>query len=276
MKTLLKRLSRFIDPSYWKIILNLNYWRTKNSLILIYNPSKVGSSSVYYSLKENLEWMPIAHLHYLNRDWINLFKEKGINNWKNNESKANEVYKLLTENKERRIKIITLVRDPVALELSSIFQGWKELFNINQVKDLKDEDILSHLNQKKFDWLQTWYTKEFKEFTGVDVTQEPFDPIKGFGIYAKGNMEMLLIKLEELDRVKDDALNEFLGVSNINWSRKNASSEKSDISENYARIKKSFGLEEEKLNSIYDNDFMKKFYSKEELLVFRAKWQLNR
>jgi len=87
---------------------------------------------------------------------------------------------------------------------------------------------------------------------------------------------MLLIKLEDLDRVKDDALKEFLGVTNINWSRKNTSSEKSEISEIYARIKNTFGLDEEKLHKVYNNDFMEKFYSKEELDVFREKWQLNK
>ena len=270
------RISRFLDPDYWKIILNRNYWRTKDSIILVYNPSKVGSSSVYFTLKESLIWLPVAHLHYLNREWLAFFKEKKINNWKNNNLKADEIYKLLEANKQRRIKIITLVRDPIALELSSIFQGWKEIFKIENPGDLKDEDILSYLHNKEFNWLQTWYTKEFLEFTGADVTQEPFEPKKGYGIYSTGSMDMLLIKLEDLDRVKDDALKEFLGVTNINWSRKNTSSEKSEISEIYARIKNTFGLDEEKLHKVYNNDFMEKFYSKEELDVFREKWQLNK
>ena len=147
---ILKKVKRKLQ-----LILNKDYWKLKNNIILIYNASKVGSSTVYFNLKERLPFIEILHVHFLSERWLTEFKSSG--KWLNNIKTATKVKNLLSKNSNSRIKIITLVRDPIARDISAVFQSWDVIFDIKNINELNGDMIQSHLMKSDFNQTENWF-----------------------------------------------------------------------------------------------------------------------
>lgn len=263
IKRILRKLFRYLNP---------DYWNTKDIIILVYNASKVGSSTVYYNLKEKLPFLTVLHVHFLSETWLRSFEKSG--KWLNNLRSAKSVNSHLEQNKTKRIKIITLVRDPIARDISAVFQSWQTIFDLKRIEELNMEEIRMHLNNSAFDQTENWFSSEFLEYTGIDILSLPFNKSKGYSIYNIDQYDILCIKTESLNKVMDSALYEFIGVKNISSKVKNSSKEK-EGAELYKEIAGSFKLEKLKIEQIYSTIFMKHFYQDTELEMFKKRWTEN-
>ncbi len=253
-----------------RLFLSTNYWRTRNICVLIYTGGKVGSSTVYYNLKNCMPNTSVLHVHFLSETWLKSFRESG--KWLSNIGKAQIVSKTLSQNPNKKVKIITLVRDPIARDVSDIFQNWKTIFEINKIDELKEIDVQNYLSESKFNQTETWFDTEFKEYTGINILDMPFDKQKGYSIYNFKECDILCLKLEMLNKVFDEATDLFLGVKNIKNNIRNVSLEK-EGADLYKKIKDEFNLSENRLNEIYSTQFLTHFYSEKEIVDFVNKWK---
>nr|WP_321223008.1 putative capsular polysaccharide synthesis family protein [uncultured Psychroserpens sp.] len=261
--TRLKHLYRFFLKQYY------TRFGTDKDLILVYTLSKVGSSSVYNSLKKKFPYKEIHHVHFLGDTWLNKFKNDH-KIFQNNLNNADRIFKLLKK-KQWNVKIITLTRDPIARDISGVFQTWQHIFEVDDITKVTANSILDYLNTNDFTYSQNWFETDFVEFTGLDILNENFDANKGYQIYDAKNTPILLIQLEQLNTVFNDAMNAFIGPGEYALHQENVTSSRASGALN-KKVKKLLDVPVAKLDTIYNSKYLTTFYNASQIKSFKDRW----
>lgn len=220
-----------------------------DEIILIYQPGKVASSTVYKSISNFNKYALHCHI---------------LDNVEENEGSLLELLEL------KKGKIISLVRDPVARQIAAMWQ------NIQQVNRYSAEvdfaEIEKYYFPEKFVGGEFgWFDRQMKKVFKIDVFDYPFDPEKGYSIIKKGNIEILLMKMERLNDL-EDVIGEFLNIENFKLDNNNVSAEK-PYRFAYREYKTSFRLPKEILENVYiKNEQTSHFYSKQEREALYRRW----
>jgi len=239
-----------------------------NTIILIYSMGKVGSTSIYFSLKKKLPVTDIFHVHFLSDYWLNEKLPRMNKYFHGNINHGKEILSHIRKNPGKRIKIITLVREPISRDVSDFFQNWKSEYK--NIEGIKTEQILQAIEENKHEYTLNWFDTEFKNYLGFDVYKIPFDTEKGYKIYNLPNIDILCLKLEEINKTGHKALNEFLGIQ-LSLLNKNTSLEKKG-KELYLEVKKKYKASKSKLHELYSSNYVRHFYTEEEINTFKEKW----
>lgn len=251
--------------------------------IIVYQMAKVGSRSIVDTLKKlNLD-VPVYHRHVLEdlERMIESVKAQGLENPEATLREIQEGMKLralIEADRGQQWNIITLVRDPVAQNISRFFQSveYEEIIS-NARKRTEagalglDELVDVFIKKWKKDNPFIWFEKQLKPVFDIDVFSMPFPREKGFDIIRKGRFSVLIIRLEDMDRCAGEALEEFLGIPGLELVKSNVGSKKW-----YSGIYKEFTskavLPREYFDNMYNSKWVEHFYSPEETRAFRAMW----
>jgi hypothetical protein len=255
--------------------------------MIIYQPGKVGSITVHQSLKIAFEKLglttPIYHAHNLNRIEIveesikQARKDPAPTLKKLGESKL--LRQEIDTDQSKKWNIVSLVRDPVALRVSTMFQvldeyipDWLELSKENKLSIQDLQHLL--MTHKEFDpiHLAGWFDRQVKELFGFDVFSSPFNVRQGFKIYRSPSLRFsfMIIRLEDLDRVAHKAFYDFIKLDEFQVINQNIGEEK-PYSELYKQFKAT-PLPIEYLDTAYTTQYAQHFYTPKELLAFRNRW----
>ena len=243
--------------------------------ILVYQSGKVGSSTVVDSLKSLDLKNPVYHLHYLSNESI---AKKDIGKPKYSKALRSKMdsYESL---EDVNWKIISLTRDPIAIAISSLFQNLglnyqKERFLDNNQIDISL--VLAHLESslKNFHNSQfcSWFDRELKTVFNIDVYNYPFDRDLGYSIIKQGNIDILIIRLEDLNSSGGQAIATFLNLPKpVPIISSNVGSQKKyrDI---YKRVKDNLTVDSQVCDLIYSSKYVRHFYSKKQIADFTDKW----
>ena len=181
-------------------------------------------------------------------------------------------------NPQRRCKVISLVRDPVALNVSGFFQNyrWWPAALIAQCKHKEpgyQHALLQHfLTSYAHDVPLTWFDLDLQPVFKIDVFATPFSVAAGYQTYQSDFADLLLLRLEDLNRCAAVAFPPFLGVDNFAIVRANEADAKWYATA-YREFTQTVALPESYLDRIYNSKFAMHFYAEEELQAFRRKWQ---
>jgi len=259
-----------------------NQIKRQNEVILVYQMGKVGSTSIYETLKRN--GILSYHIHDFNilrrilrqssvtYKYITLL-EKVLFTLRDICIFLPRKMFLKRLKKKSKIKIITLVREPIGRNISGLFQ-----VRITRIKKL----ILSRdikLIEKKFYedfphfYPLVWFDDELKSIFGIDIYKYNFDKEKGYQIIKRENIEVLVLKLEKLE-VNKKIVSSFLSHK-IDLVGANKSEDKwySDI---YKEFRGNFTPNLKYIDTLYNSKYMKHFYSEEEIEEFRNGWLMGR
>lgn len=185
--------------------LKRDLWASEGQIVLVYQMSKVGSTSVYQALRNSLE-IPIYHTHFLSATGIRnaerFFREAGA------AVPSNIRYSAILRNHlpDMRPIIITLVRDPIAREVSGFFQLGDRIFDVLEDQEPIETIIdkvslrIEKLQDEEHSQVHTWFDNEIKTVFGIDVYSQPFDFEKGYAVFSNERTKVLLFRLEDLDR----------------------------------------------------------------------------
>lgn len=256
--------------------------------IIIYQMGKVGSSTVFSSLKQSDIQNPVIQIHFLSKNGI----EEAEAYFQNLPNPVNAHHIQRSKTLREKIirnrfdpnlswRIVTLVRDPIAREISDFFQNINlyhpELFDQNAKLDENRStkllcEILNNFNESA-DYACTWFDKELKAVFDIDVFSYPFDTKKGYSIMEKGNVKVLCIRLEDLDTVFGDAMTRLLSKKlHFTLHKKNIGQEK-PLSESLKVTLEKLVLPNDTYNKIYSSRFVRHFYSQDMIDSFIAKWR---
>lgn len=255
--------------------------------ILIYQMGKVGSKSVYNSLKKNLISNVIYHVHFLSHSNIEevesyLLSLPHITD-KEPLRKSKRVREIIDQSSNSaRFKIITMVREPIAREISDLFQNInRELPSINKCNLKEKLNSITAFLHKSFssfdetdDYACTWFDKEIKDVFNFDIYTYSFDKSLGYHIYRNDQFDILIIRLEDLSRCFNRAMSRFFKNDDINFTLENSnrSSEK-PYRQIYEKVRTNFKLPVEILDKVYSTRYSKHFYSEDDLEKFKAQWR---
>lgn len=272
--------------------------------ILIYQMGKVGSTSIKFTFQKNKLPNPVYHVHQLTDEGIEWNLRKNRLHWLENRENDRlddhtrmytelyleyvirdyENYKLLRKKIDRNLhripwKIITLVRDPIMREFSNFFFSFHErpglidkngeLLKDESLQALKDQ--VTHAFQGSKSWVLTWFDEELKKVFGVDVYDYPFDHEKGYIIIHHDNIEILILKLEELSRSFTPAIFEFIGRKIENLINVNTAGQK-QYYQIYRYALENISFDYDFCRKIYDSKFSRHFYTESEREEFISKW----
>lgn len=252
--------------------------------ILIYQPGKVGSSSVYYSLKSSIK-NPVFHVHNMT--------EKGLERIiKNLEANNLPIYHhiiisniLLQKFKAEsinKIYIITLVREPINWILSGIFQNLERLapnlYTKGQHASIEEltkfaQDFISRPNEI-VQFADNWFKNELEAFSGIDILSEEYQHQNGYTLAHNKEFSVLLFRLEDLDQSFSEGITSLLGSqsSDISLKKINIGNEKWYASM-YQKVKNNLKIDKVVLEQICEARFVQKYYSSEHQNIFN-KWSM--
>ncbi len=267
------------------------YFRAKHQLmdrfrsppILIYQMGKVGSAAIKKSLTQYKLGRSVYHVH-------NLVHYQAIKDlkWHLNKSGTSRRYdglwsslylsKQVARPMPFKWTIITFVREPVGRNLSGFFQVMDRLHpefltERSHSETNIDEILKSFLVDNTHHSVPLhWFDNQLKTVFGIDVFKLPFNHQKGYQIYENEKAKALLIRLENLDDCAQQALEDFLAIKNFKLLSKNVGNAK-NYKNLYKHVIKEIKLPEDYLNSLYDSKYANHFYTKEEISMFRKKWE---
>ena len=264
--------------------------RRKGTPILVYQMGKVASQTVVATLAQAGLSSPIFHLHVLTRETMEDDERRYRANW-TKDGTANHLW--TSQHVKRRLEadpdaqwhIVTLTRDPIARNISMFFQVSQHWLALETQRRRHDEDpgVFFEELRRRFlddfsghDFPDIWFDAELRRFFGIDVYDEPFATDRGYQIYRRDGVHVLLIRVEDLRPRAVDAFRDFLGVEIRGGLRDaNIAGEK-----HYAAIYRQF-VESVELPSpyvarMYESRYARHFYAQEELDAFRRRWTASR
>lgn len=269
--------------------------------LLVYQMGKVGSKTIIASLKVSHLKMAIFHVHFLSKrgiGWVEeLYTERSRQNFLKlglpGSKRALPNHVLTSQHLSRLInkrtdiskwKIITIVREPVARNVSQYF-NWIDIYYpevyrqyLNGTLDciqitenfLNEFGVGTKLGEMPLKWLD----EELKQVFNIDVFASGFPKSKGYKIYSGDYAEVLLLKLETIKHCAPEAIKQFLGVDNLVLTDANSADEKIYYPI-YREYLKKVTLPKSYLNKMYKSKYARHFYSSNEIKKLKAKWGRN-
>jgi glucosyl-dolichyl phosphate glucuronosyltransferase len=248
--------------------------------ILVYQMGKVGSTTVVESLSRASLPNAVLHLHAISDDVARYRREHLA-------AGAGVPYHLelgaavaaeLSRGDDRRCKIISLVRDPIAVQISSLFEvpefASPEMREGGKIDAVKAAASLrkSLAEPRALDYIFDWFDREVARVFGIDVFAHPFPKAEGVRAFRGEGADMLLLRLEDLDRVGPEALARFLGLpAPLELVRANVRAGASG-GDAYRELMGQLTLDIEVCDKIYSSRFARHFYDDAEISAFTAKW----
>lgn len=225
--------------------------------VLIYQIGKVGSMTVYESLKnKNINCMQVHVLCDYDESEEGKILEQQYQN----------------EIKENGIKIISLVRDPIARFVSAKLQGsnfacWAINSNGRKIKERCAEELLSGSADPL-----GWFQVELERLTGINVLNYPFDKEHGYSVIKKDKVELLLLTTEKLNQ-NESVIGNFVGINDFHLISTNIGKKKV-TKYFYNSIKGDLRFSDSVLDLYYKkNALMCHLYNDDQLEAFRVKWR---
>jgi hypothetical protein len=174
---------------------------------------------------------------------------------------------------KRRLKVITLVREPVANNVSMFFQLLRRYIgpDVEPSECATDKLIDIFIGKYMHARPLTWLDAEVKTNFGIDVFQHPFPIEQGYTTISRENVSLLVLKCELDDRTKSRAIADFLGLDEFEIVRSNLRSAQPEA-EKYKEFKQMIRMPPALLDLMYDSKFARHFYSDEERDRFRIRW----
>lgn len=261
---------------------------TSGEPILVYQMGKVGSSSIVKSLNALKVDRPVYHVHFLNLRNIERAQETlrsiygrkhSVNRWALYESRF--VVKHLIRESGRGLKVISLVRDPVARNLSSFFQNidifipnCETLYNSGRIGVQEiTEQYFAKFHEHELPL--TWFDEEMESVFGIDIySAKPVSSAERVYMCRNGKVELLVMRMEDIDDVAENAVRRFLHVNEFRLEQANVGNKKT-YGRIYAEFRKQIKLPGSYLSKMYDSRYARHFYSSEEIESFRRRWLPN-
>ncbi len=260
----------------------------RKELLFIYQMGSVGSLTVLNSLRASGFNGLIYHNHFLTEDGLNSLQElkkETYRDWskypaitKRHILQSSFVMRQLREGylKGRKLKIVTLVREPVARNISRFFQDYKlKLLDFKHKYDNRDDflyEIIKYFFEEyPHETTLTWFDRELNSVFGVDVFASQFPRSKGYKVYKGELADVLLLKTESLHECSQDAFKEFLNIGKFNLLSINNANEKEYFTI-YRDFKDSIILPDYYMDRMYNSKYSQHFYSQVEINTFKAKW----
>ena len=247
--------------------------------ILIHTMAKVGTTTLVKTLYSLNLKLPIIHTHTLNEENLqySIQPQKDIFGQLPDHLQTSLCIQPVIYQKSINWKVITLIRDPIARNISAFFynidkQWFPNFYERYANQELPNQEIINKfLREFHHQVPLTWVEKEICSVFNINVYGFDFPKEKGYQIYHNDNIDLLVLKLENLEACYQQAFKEFLGIDIVQLEKANTSEDKKykDI---YKNLNKSLSLPPEYLDQMYISNHVRHFYTEAEIELFKQRW----
>jgi hypothetical protein len=271
----------------------LNTWRARyeaaeldsRSAVLVYQMGKVGSASVMHALKS--EAVPAFHVHNLAPDQLARSGELHRRAYGRFDMSYTWYVgcalsrRIQAAAPGRQFRVITLVRDPIAREVSGIFQV-PELYGSDLVdaeRCFDVERVLARLHVRFCEepengcgYTFAWFDRELRAVLGVDVLGSPFPRERGYTVLEGMRAAVLVLRTEDLDRTLAPGMRELLGLEKCVPAPRANVRDEDDAGAAYREVRARLRLPRDVVRKIYAHPFVRHFYPDAMIERFAARW----
>lgn len=242
--------------------------------ILVFTMAKVGSLSVYQSLK-TVMGTPIFHVHTLDQAEIDAGLQQCFNNGVYPDSRSpvslinNEVIK-----KNRPFKVISLFRNPIERNISAFFDAFEFHIGMPASKYKGDIQTIEDAFHTKLNhrYAIDWYGKHFKNGLGLDIYQTYFDTQKKYQIIKSDLCEILLLDSRLADEKKETLIAHFCNLESFKLSNVNVTSHLKHGAL-YKQFKSHIRFRESYLDTQLHSTYFNHFFSDQDRKHLVQKWR---
>jgi hypothetical protein len=273
-------------PGLFKFVFGLKYRseiRKAQSIIIIATPGHVGSSTAFRSLV-SADWgtdTRIYDIHSLTEGYNN---DSEINSITPRHVEQDVIRDMLTsgEMANKKITVITLVRDPISRALGGKFQNPDVYLKEIQQESLKQDDFAAAAAMVKNDmlssgfleettrWQMNFYLDELKDFYGIDLSQNDVQVDEGFMYAAQGNTQCLVFAMEYMNTQYPSKIKTYLGQDiEIVMANTNEQGTGADF---YKYCKKHLQFDAPLVDRLFDYDLLKQLYPAERFQALKDQW----
>jgi hypothetical protein len=248
--------------------------------VVVYQMGKVASKSIEYSIRAYTD-LPVFHAHMLNpqnmemrrAEFVRLFGKKYVSYYF---SYGMNLFEKLFQ-AGHRVRIISLVREPIGRNISQYFQNLDYLWKMNAAHSHVPVNELVDRFHSDFDHNEPikWFDDEFQAVTGIDVYSRPFPWERGYLRWNTDQFDVLVLRHDLDDDQKGEAVGNFLGVKDLRMQNENKSEAKS-YRKTYQEFLKGIRLSDEYVSRMLDSRYAKHFYSETELEKISRRWETRR
>jgi hypothetical protein len=176
--------------------------------------------------------------------------------------------------KQKPAKFITVVRDPISRNVSAFFENFGRF--TGKPFDIETDYSLAgltniFLEQYNHDIPLTWFDTEVRQVLGIDIYNHPFPATRGFLEVTQGAYQLLVLKLETDDRMKETAIRDFLDLPDFQLLRANVGKDK-EYGATYKKFTRNIRLPDVYIKRMYTSKYAQHFYTPEEIEAMRLRW----
>lgn len=246
---------------------------------IIFSAQKTASTAVAEALRA-VAGQAVFHFHFLDADYMrSVGKAMGWRELTNvglNDDSLKALGGAFTSalmREGRRLRVVTLVRDPIARNVSRYFENLDTLWNVERAHEQIDVGQLLAEFHQRFDHEEgiNWFDREFRPVLGIDVYEQAFPHDLGLLRIDSSPYELLIMRHDLDDRLKEKSLAEFVDSASVSIVPKNVGSQKP-----YARVYRDFlqrlELPEKYVDHQLGSKYACHFFGADELASLRAKW----
>ncbi len=225
--------------------------------VLVYQMGKVGSASVHQSLLAHGGGVDVEHVHEVDPDYVRNVRCAGPESAEYR--RCARLRRLMLGSDP--LKVITLVREPLARNVSLLWEQYGAELAANPKRA---RELWGRLRR---DEVLTWFDRELKQSTGIDVYLSPFDKEIGWSVIRYGERRVLILKCEASDAEKEAAISEFLDLDGFVLNRHNVNG----LPE-YTKFCESFKVTRDYADRMATARYTRHFYTDVEIDVMRERW----
>src|SRR2546423_1733081 len=253
--------------------------RGPTPLVLVYAMPKVASTSVVEALR-SVEGVSVFQVHLISAARIRRLREdmrrRGLGGLGHDAGDIADLGHALDAKlirPRRPAKVVSLVREPVARNISFYFEMLDVLWQTKNAHENVGLERLMSEFQDRFthERVLEWFDEEFKPVLGIDVYEHTFPREAGFLRIDSGPYEVLLMRHDLDDRLKEKLLADLVGVRAVSLAPKNVGARKA-YSDTYREFLSRVRLSEDYVDRMLGSKYARHFFEADELARLRAKW----
>lgn len=248
--------------------------------IAVYTQGKVGSKSLAEALGD---MHPDVHVWDIRRGLMEgvIEHEKIRGTRPQLLSEDRQFAEYLEAHPDTDMRAVSVVREPVAIAVSSLFYNFIPRNPGVDINDVTDEEFTERLVRGESfshpSFHLEWFDIEVEPLTGIDVYQAGEFPIDtGYQTYAGDrdgrHTDLLVMRLDDLGRVAHTALTDFFGTEAPAELPRNNTGSGAAYGDRYRAFQQTASLPEEWVLWQLQSQFATHFYSPAELEGFANRW----